>query len=67
MFKKLRWPFLLLFAALTMLTPVAVTAQSAREHADHVLVQVDNGHGFWHHHCRWRDRWGHWHHYPCWE
>jgi hypothetical protein len=67
MFKKLRWPFLVLIAPLTVLAPASVMAEINREHPDHALVQVDNGHGFWHDHCGWRDRWGRWHRRPCWE
>ncbi|MGA2983947.1 MAG: hypothetical protein ABSG32_09035 [Terriglobia bacterium] len=50
MFKKLRWPLLLLVAALTVLMPGAAMAERYQEHRDHVLVQVDVGHGF--RHCR---------------
>lgn len=64
MFKKLRWALLVLIAALTVLTPGSAMATNG--HRDHVLVQVDVGHGF--RHCRggWFDRWGHWHPYRCW-
>jgi hypothetical protein len=70
MFKKLRWPLMVVIAALTLMAPASAMADRYREHSDHVLVQVDVGHGYWHRyrHCHggWWDRWGHWHRYRCW-
>ena len=68
MFKKLRWPLLVLIAALTLVAPGSTMAEPYREHRSHVLVQVEVGPGYHHRHCRggYYDRWGHWHPYRCW-
>jgi hypothetical protein len=45
MFKKLRWPLLVLIAALTLVAPGSTMAKPYREHRGHVLVQVEVGPG----------------------
>ena len=50
MFKKLRWPLLVLLGALTLAPGVAMA-----EHRDHVQLQIEIGH--YPRHCHYRDRW----------
>ncbi len=59
MLKKLRWPFVILMAALTAV-PVTVLAEQG-QHVDDIQVQTEFHHHHHHRHCRWE----HWHH-RCW-
>ena len=61
MFKKLRWPALLL-TMLMLLTPSSALAKKHREHRHHVQVGFYVGHGPSYHHGYY-DRWGYWHPY----